>query len=176
MRKTSVDYEVANLRKGGQIIGWPRVVGVAVEKGFKLADAGLGTSFLVAGDLDGYVYFSGIERRGEVNVALKAADATLATQIAQDISRHMTSLGYARVGLSDNPARDSRGRFVYDDDGRKLFHDLVYEEPSIAQVWSVEVKCVNAHVFSGLLAARERHRKGALSFWSTFTNAGADAR
>ena len=85
----------------------------------------------------------------------------------------MTELGFARVGPSDSAARNIHGRFVFDDNGAKLCHDLVYERSPAGGVWSTEVRCANAHKVEGLTAARRNQRNSAESFWKTFRDAGA---
>ena len=176
MPTSCVDYESTALRKGGRPIAWPRVVGVGVEKAFKAADQTLGVGCLEAHHLDGFVTFFQVERRGEVNVTLKEADATLAVQVAKEVTKKMTSLGFARVGLSDSPARGVNGKFAYSDDGDRLSHDLIYEKVPVAGLWSTEVRTVNAHAYAGLLAARGRNQTDAKKWWNDFKAAGLDKR
>ena len=173
MPSQCADYEAVALWKSGTRILWPRVVGVAVEKAFKVADASHGVGALGPDDLGGFVLFNYVKWRGDVEVGLKAFDAPLAVEAAQRITTTMTRLGFARVGPSDTPVRDRHGRFVYDECGSQLFHDLVYERPPAAGVWSAEIRCANAHAYQGLVAARANQQRSAQAFWSTAQRAGA---
>ncbi len=112
-------------------------------------------------DLGGFVLFKYVKWRGDVEAGLKALDAPLAVEAAQRITTTMTRLGFARVGPSDTPVRDRHGRFVYDECGSQLFHDLVYERPPAPGVWSAEIRCANAHAYQGLVAARANQQRSA---------------
>ncbi len=109
---------------------------------------------------------------GGLEVGLKALAAPLAVEAAQRITTTMTRLGFARVGPSDTPVRDRHGRFVYDECDSQLFHDLVYERPLAAGVWSAEIRCANAHAYQGLVAARANQQRSEQAFWSTAQRAG----
>ena len=83
MPSQCADYEAVALWKSGTRIAWPRVVGVAVEKAFKVADASHGVGALGPDDLGGFVLFNYVKWRGDVEVGLKAFDAPLAVEADQ---------------------------------------------------------------------------------------------
>ncbi len=56
--------------KSGTRTAWPRVVGVAVEKAFKVADASHGVGALRPDDLGGFVVFIYVKWRGPVEAGL----------------------------------------------------------------------------------------------------------
>ena len=171
-----VNYEEVSLYKDGRLIKWPRVVGVAWEKAQKVADL-WGYSTLAPSHLEGFVSFSKVQRRGDVDVGLADQDAPLAVNAVKAVQEAMSKSGFNCVGPSDRVVKSTRGWCVYNQDGDLLRHDLVHEHKTPGSgLWSTEVRCVNVRCLAGLEAARKRCRKEVLAFWELMQEAGADPR